>query len=328
MQKLSDITAFQAALNNFGRDRIPCLFIVDYAMKNPLIVRLDEVDPHACLYYFRGKTNAFYSQRKKTLVELTKKPVQYQDYEKSFSIIQKELRNGNTYLVNLTAPTAIQCNETLREIFFAASAKYKLWYNGEFVFFSPEQFVFIRENMIRTFPMKGTIRASVPDAENIILADEKEMAEHITVVDLLRNDIGMVARKVAVDRFRYIEHVVTPEETLLQVSSEISGNLDVSWRENLGNLMAMLLPAGSVTGAPKKKTMEIIGEAEQYDRGYYTGVAGIFDGDSLDSCVMIRFIEKTAESKYVYKSGGGITVYSNCESEYRELVDKIYVPVA
>jgi len=90
--------------------------------------------------------------------------------------------------------------------------------------------------------------------------------------------------------------------------------------------MAALLPAGSVTGAPKKKTVEIIRETENYDRGYYTGICGYFDGSRLDSGVMIRFIEKN-ENGTIFKSGGGLTVYSDPEREYREMIDKVYVPI-
>ncbi|RPJ06818.1 MAG: aminodeoxychorismate synthase component I, partial [Spirochaetaceae bacterium] len=75
------------------------------------------------------------------------------------------------------------------------------------------------------------------------------------------------------------------------------------------------------------KTVQIIRRVESHVRGYYTGVAGIFDGRSLDSAVMIRFIEKKPDGSLVYKSGGGITIYSDCDYEYQELVDKIYVPV-
>ena len=88
----------------------------------------------------------------------------------------------------------------------------------------------------------------------------------------------------------------------------------------------MLLPAGSVTGAPKKKTVEIIRETEKYRRGFYTGVTGLFDGENLDSGVMIRFIENT-NKVLVYKSGGGITMFSDCICEYNEMIDKVYVPV-
>ncbi|OGU77880.1 MAG: hypothetical protein A2279_07140 [Stygiobacter sp. RIFOXYA12_FULL_38_9] len=86
-----------------------------------------------------------------------------------------------------------------------------------------------------------------------------------------------------------------------------------------------MLPAGSISGAPKKKTVEIIQNAEKLERGYYTGVFGYYDGNNLDSAVMIRFIEQTAEG-LVYRSGGGITFMSDVNSEYQELIDKVYVP--
>jgi para-aminobenzoate synthetase component 1 len=86
------------------------------------------------------------------------------------------------------------------------------------------------------------------------------------------------------------------------------------------------LPAGSISGAPKKKTVEIIKDAEGYERGYFTGIFGIFDGKDLDSSVMIRFIE-SIDSKLCYKSGGGITFMSKPELEYQEMIDKVYVPI-
>jgi para-aminobenzoate synthetase component 1 len=86
-----------------------------------------------------------------------------------------------------------------------------------------------------------------------------------------------------------------------------------------------LLPAGSITGAPKPSTMKIIEEAEGYDRGYYTGVMGYFDGENFESAVMIRYIENI-DGNLVFKSGGGITVLSNAEHEYQELIDKVYLP--
>ena len=76
----------------------------------------------------------------------------------------------------------------------------------------------------------------------------------------------------------------------------------------------------------KKKTIEIIKQSETEKRGYYTGVSGIFDGKDLDSCVMIRFIEKQ-DNKLFYKSGGGITSQSDAKKEYQELIDKIYIPI-
>ena len=82
----------------------------------------------------------------------------------------------------------------------------------------------------------------------------------------------------------------------------------------------------SAMAAPKKKTVEIILDTEEYQRGYYTGIFGYFDGKNLDSAVMIRFIENT-EKGMIYKSGGGITSFSDKESEYLEMIDKVYVPI-
>jgi len=112
----------------------------------------------------------------------------------------------------------------------------------------------------------------------------------------------------------------------LQVSSEISGTLPKNYYSNLGNIFRKLLPAGSISGAPKAKTLQIIHEAETYSRGFYTGVFGYFDGSKLDSGVMIRFIKKENE-KLFFCSGGGITAKSNHQNEYNELIDKVYVPI-
>ena len=174
--------------------------------------------------------------------------------------------------------------------------------------------------------MKGTIDANLPNAKKRLLENEKELAEHYTIVDLIRNDLSIVAKNVKVKKFQYIEHIKTHRKDLLQMSSEISGELDENWQHRMGEILMTMLPAGSISGAPKKKTLEIIKEAELYDRGYYTGIFGIFDGQNIDSGVMIRYIEKTNEG-FIYKSGGGITAKSNWEEEYQELIDKIYIPI-
>ena len=197
---------------------------------------------------------------------------------------------------------------------------------GQFLVFSPEIFVKIDHGIISSFPMKGTIDASLPDAETRILKDEKEFFEHNTIVDLIRNDLAMVSTGVNVKRFRYIDRIVTNRKELLQVSSEICGELPADWNSRLGDIIFTLLPAGSVTGAPKEKTVQIIRDTEIYERGFYTGVCGVFDGHSLDSGVMIRFIENS-EGKLIFKSGGGITALSDAGNEYEEMIQKVYVPV-
>jgi para-aminobenzoate synthetase component 1 len=130
-----------------------------------------------------------------------------------------------------------------------------------------------------------------------------------------------------VNRFRYIDRIVTHEGELLQVSSEITGKLPDGYQSRLGEILFALLPAGSVTGAPKMKTMDVIREAEGADRGYYTGVCGIFDGNNLDSAVLIRLIENH-NGVMRFRSGGGITFLSEARTEYKEMRDKVYVPIA
>jgi len=174
--------------------------------------------------------------------------------------------------------------------------------------------------------MKGTIDADIPDAKAKILGNEKEMAEHVMIVDLMRNDLGIIGSEVKVEQFRYVEQIRAGDKELLQVSSKITAKLPKGWHSRIGTLLSQILPAGSITGTPKKKTVEIIEKIEDFDRGFYTGVFGVFDGASLRSGVMIRFIEKEEEQLY-YKSGGGITIDSDARSEYEELIDKIYLPL-
>jgi para-aminobenzoate synthetase component 1 len=142
----------------------------------------------------------------------------------------------------------------------------------------------------------------------------------------LRNDMSRVASGVKVERYRYIDRIRTHRGELLQVSSEISGQLPQGYAAKLGDILFSMLPAGSVTGAPKVRTLEILQEVEGYERGFYTGICGFFDGSVLDTAVMIRFIEETPDG-LVFKSGGGITYRSDPEKEYNELIQKVYVPL-
>ena len=264
-------------------------------------------------------------QPKQHALKLQKNPVSFSSYKEKFDHVIEEIKNGNTYLLNLTQPTPVTTDATLEEIFASANAPYKIKYKNEFVCFSPETFVQIQNNTIATFPMKGTIDANLPNAKERILANEKEMAEHIMVVDLLRNDLGTVADNIRVEKFRYITRIDTNEKSLLQVSSKITGKLPKSWQRNFSSILYSLLPAGSISGTPKRKTVEIIKKVEGYKRGFFSGVFGYFDGERFDSCVMIRFIERSLDG-CIYKSGGGITLESDALAEYNELLDKVYLP--
>lgn len=322
------ISEFTQVLNEWGRENVPFLFIVDFEMKKPLVFRLKDIDPEELLYDINGFTNSNAprdDQSNSDILALTN-PVTWLQYKRKFETVLRHLEYGDSYLTNLTVESGIQLKNSLQKIFYVSNARYKLWYKNEFLVFSPEIFVQIREGRIFSYPMKGTIDASVPNAKRIILNDKKELAEHVTIVDLIRNDLSRVADHVNVNRFRYVDELKTNNKTLLQVSSEIAGTLPDNYQSRLGDILVALLPAGSVSGAPKTKTLEIIREAEGNDRGYYTGVFGYFDGNNFDSGVMIRFIERK-ENEYIYKSGGGITTQSRAEAEYQETIDKVYVPV-
>lgn len=313
-------------LNLLGKERVPFIFVVDFDKKTPWICPLSEVDTKKVLFDVNGVTNSEKKVGVKKKLEFQLEPADKSRYQKAFHFVEEHIAHGNSFLLNLTLPSKIETNYTLKDIFYQSKAKYKLWFKDQFVVFSPETFIKIKGRKISAFPMKGTINASIPDAKNKLLTSKKELAEHYTIVDLIRNDLSMVAKKVIVERFQYIDHIKTHRNELYQMSSEIGGELPKNYLDNLGDIIFKMLPAGSITGAPKSKTIEVIKEAEQYERGFYTGVFGIFDGENIDSGVMIRFIEKTDEG-LVYKSGGGITAKSKYDEEYQELIDKIYIPV-
>ncbi len=298
----------------------------DFELRQPLVLPLDRIDPGMLSFNFNGFESNRNSCPILSEIVIKKHPPGFDHYKAKFDRIHHHLRQGNSYLVNLTQPIPIEINLTMDQIYHYGRAKYKLIYRNRFVFFSPEIFVRIYDDRIFTYPMKGTIDATIPDAERKILEDEKELAEHVTVVDLLRNDLSTVARDVRVDRFRYLDLIRTPHRGLWQVSSMISGQLEPNWPARLGTILMSLLPAGSISGAPKPSTLRIIRDVEGYERGFYTGIAGVFDGRTLDSCVMIRFIENCG-GQLMFKSGGGITVYSRAEAEYQEMVDKVDVPI-
>ncbi|MBU1927512.1 aminodeoxychorismate synthase component I [bacterium] len=307
-------------LNTLGKQREPFLFVSDFKAQKLEVFLLKDLkknDVEFCI-----NENYSYVKHEHTLM---KTPLAFESYKKKFNAVIENIKAGNTYLLNLTQSTPIQTLLTLKEIYSLANAHYKLRFKDEFVCFSPEKFIQISADTIHTYPMKGTINASIPNAKEKILSDEKEMAEHVMVVDLLRNDLSIVAKDVKVEKFRYITQIEAGEKKLLQVSSHISGCVGDDWHERIGDILHSLLPAGSISGAPKKSTLQIIEEVEGYDRGFYSGVFGVYDGKKLDSGVMIRFIENTQDG-YIYKSGGGITLDSCAQAEYDELLDKVYLP--
>ncbi|AZB09514.1 aminodeoxychorismate synthase component I [Chryseobacterium sp. G0162] len=313
-------------MDELSLQKVPYFFVIDFLSEKVEIYKENEIEKSGLLIDFQMFSTTKQKQALDKKVEWKFFPETLESFKTGFDKVQKNIRLGNSYLVNYTRKTEIETNLSLKEIFYHSEAKYKVFYKDFFVFFSPETFVKIIDGKILTYPMKGTIDASIENAAEILKNDPKEKAEHYTVVDLLRNDLSMVADNVRVDQFQHIDFLKTRQKDLYAMSSEISGILKPEFDGKLGSIMQKLLPAGSILGAPKPKTLEIILEAEGYDRGYYTGVCGWFDGENVDSCVMIRFIEKE-DNKLYFKSGGGITHMSKLEDEYQEMKNKIYVPI-
>lgn len=313
-------------MDELSLKKVPFFFMVDFLLEKVVVFQENEIEEESLLIDFQNFKNMKTTEAENAEIELKILSESAEIYRKGFDFVQENLRQGNSYLTNYTMKSEIAINLTLKEIFYHSKAKYKVWYNDEFVFFSPETFVEIIDDQIYTYPMKGTIEASIENAVEILKNDVKEKAEHFTVVDLLRNDLSMVADEVQVDEFQRIDFIKTQQKDLYAMSSKISGKLKPEFQNKIGTVMKTLLPAGSILGAPKPKTLEIIAEAENYDRGFYTGVCGWFDGENLDSCVMIRFIEKE-NGKLFFKSGGGITHLSKFADEYKEMKNKIYVPI-
>ena len=216
-------------MNQWGKEHMPFVFLIDFECKKPMCWKWSDTE-NIFEFNFDGVTN---QKKANTLnnnissfnFEFNKKPIPFEDYKNKFDQIKKEIELGNSFLVNLTAKTKIKSNYTIAEIYNRANAKYTCYLKDEFVCFSPETFVKIKDGKIYSYPMKGTINAGIPDAKNIILNDTKEISEHATMVDLIRNDLSRVSKNVKVNKYRYYEEIATQNGNLGQVSSEIVGEL-------------------------------------------------------------------------------------------------------
>lgn len=315
-------------MNRWGSERREFFFLIDFDEAHCLVEPLEEIPADELRYVFPGRSNTdepLLPLRHSVLWEAFPQP--FEAYHRSFDVVRRNIYAGNSFLTNLTCATPVTTNLSLLDVFRHTQARYKLWLKDRFTVFSPEIFVRIADGFVYSHPMKGTIDALLPDAASRLLNDEKESAEHATITDLIRNDLSRIATEVTVTRYRYLDRLQTHCGALLQMSSEIRGRLPDDYRECLGDLFFRLLPAGSITGAPKRKTVEIIREAETCERGFYTGIMGWFDGTNLDSAVLIRFLEQRPDGSMVFKSGGGITFMSDARSEYEEMIQKVYVPI-
>ncbi len=319
--------ALQQRLNRFGKRREACFFLIDFAAESGQVWSLDQLSAEELMVDFPEFSNLpmWIAPPAKPLFWAIDPPVM-QHYRAGYGLVVNGLQAGDSYLVNYTMPARLQTNYSLRELMLASSATYRIWWRNRFTCFSPETFVRIEANHITTYPMKGTAPNN-PAAAERLLADPKEQAEHATIVDLLRNDLSRVSKRVRVERYRYLTPTVRSGGGLLQTISQIGGKLPDNWQRKMGDLLFELLPAGSVSGAPKASTMRLIQEAEGQSRGFYCGIAGLFTGDRLETAILIRFVERLPNNQLQFWAGGGITANSEPEKEYAELIGKMHLPV-
>lgn len=307
-------------INLLADSKTPFVFCVDYGLQEGFAYPLDAL-PSNIAVEIKGERHGEANSAKPPKIT-AKYPIEKELYAKKLKTLKERIRSGDVYMANITCQTAIGLEGSLEDVFCHSKAEFKLLVKGRFVVSSPEAFVRIEGGKIYTYPMKGTAVYDSSKSVQRLLESQKELAEHTMTVDLLRNDLSIVARRVSVDRFRYPLIIEANGEKLVQIVSEISGVLPRGYK--LGDLLFSMLPAGSVTGTPKRKSLEIIEDIEGYDRGFFCGVFGYFDGQNLQSAVSIRFIEQTKEG-YVYKSGGGVTIESDEEAEYDEMLKKVYL---
>ncbi len=253
-----------------------------------------------------------------------------EDYSAKIERIKEYILAGETYQVNFTNKVSV-LSDISPDVAFAnllrqQSVAYSAFLNiaGHHILsLSPELFFRIEQGRIITRPMKGTMPRGLDTAEDVQAAirlqnDEKNRCEHVMIVDLLRNDIGRVCTMGSV----HVDDIFSVEryETLLQMTSTVSGTL----RPGLTyyDIFKGMFPSGSITGAPKIRTMQIIRELEETPRGIYTGSIGYMSPDGSSTFnVAIRTLDLNQGHAHM-GVGGGIVADSDPHDEYRECLLK------
>ena len=175
-------------MNYLGQSCRPFIFIINYQQDASYIEAVSSVDPAEILYNLNGFTNQpMFAEN--NIAFLSRKRLRWQSfpeslatYQHSFDIVQRNIFAGNSFLTNLTCRTPVETNLTLKDIYCYSKAMYKLWVRDAFTVFSPEIFIRIHNGRIYSYPMKGTINASTPSADRLLINDPKETAEHATTV--------------------------------------------------------------------------------------------------------------------------------------------------
>jgi anthranilate synthase component 1 len=272
----------------------------------------------------------------RTLPKQRRKPLTFSanmsraDFEKMVMRTKEYIRAGDVVQAVVSQRWDVRIQTAPLEIYRALRVinpspyMYYLRVGGvELVGSSPETLVRCEDGRVSVRPIAGTRRRGATEEqdrmlERELLADEKERAEHVMLVDLGRNDVGRVARKgtVRVDGFMQVERY----SHVMHLVSQVNGELDPSM--NAYDVMKACFPAGTVSGAPKIRAMEIIEELEPTRRGPYAGAVGYFSfSGNMDTCINIRTIVIKGRQAYI-QAGAGIVADSDPEREYEETCNK------
>ncbi|MEW5789296.1 MAG: aminodeoxychorismate synthase component I [Pseudomonadota bacterium] len=253
-----------------------------------------------------------------------------ESYRHAFARIQRYIRAGDCYQVNLAqrfeAPVAGDhwlAYQALRRLNPAPFSAYLNHPACRVLASSPERFLALRGGQVETKPIKGTRpRAAAPEADSALARELRESlkdrAENLMIVDLLRNDLGKVCApgSVQVPRLFALESFATVHHLVSTVTGRLAPGLEAT------ALLRAAFPGGSITGAPKLRSMEIIEELEPHRRGLYCGAIGWlgFNGD-MDTNIAIRTLV-SSEGRMRFWAGGGIVADSRADAEYQECLDK------
>ncbi len=253
-----------------------------------------------------------------------------EEFVDSVKRVQDYIESGDIYQANLTQRYNCDLEETpyelygkLREINPAPFAVFMDFGEGQIVSSSPERFIKVRNKVIEARPIKGTMpRGKTPEEDKknreTLINSEKDKSELLIIVDLERNDLGKVSKtgSVEVTELFHLEEYPTVYHLVSTVVGEV--------RDEYGAIdcITATFPGGSITGAPKIRSMEVIDELEPTQRNIYTGSIGYigFNGD-LDFNIVIRTVV-CKDNKAYFQVGGGMTWDSNPEAEYQETLDK------
>lgn len=262
--------------------------------------------------------------------------ISYQTYKKAIDKIKREISEGNTYEVNYTYDWKIKTSIDGKALYDSILTNQTTPYNAyiknsyeEILSFSPELFFELETksdvDKIKTKPMKGTIKRGLTEAEDnenieFLRNDIKNRAENVMIVDLLRNDLGKISKTgtVKVDKLFEIETHKTLHQMTSTVSAELKGN------KTLYDIFNAIFPCGSITGAPKISTMEIIDSVEVGKREIYCGAIGLISPEKTVFSVPIRILQRHNDKNfYLCRVGGAIVWDSTAKEEWQETLTKI-----